>query len=82
VLVNITLSIDEQTVKRAREKLQAVGKSVNEEIREHLAHVAGDDDLELAIEDFRSRVGQGKPDIDWKWNRDEIYEDRTRWPRA
>jgi 5-carboxymethyl-2-hydroxymuconate isomerase len=80
--MNITLSIDEQTVKRAREKLQAVGKSVNEEIREHLAHVAGDNDLELAIEDFRSRAGRGKPDIDWKWNRDEIYEERTRWPRA
>ena len=80
--MNITLSIDEQTVKRAREKLQAVGRSVNEEIREHLAHVAGDDDLERAIEDFRRRAGQGKPDNDWKWNRDEIYEERTRWPRT
>ena len=42
VFMNITLSIDEQTVKRARERLQAVGKSVNEEIREHLRHVAGE----------------------------------------
>ena len=39
--MNITLSIDEQTVKRAREKLRSLGKSVNEEIREHLRHVAG-----------------------------------------
>jgi hypothetical protein len=82
VPVNITLSIDEQIVKRAREKLKAVGKSVNEEIREHLAQVAGDEELERAIDEFRSRAGQGMPDNDWKWNRDEIYEERTRWPRA
>ena len=82
VFMNITLSIDEQIVKRARERLQAVGKSVNEEIREHLAQVAGDEELERAIEEFRLRAGQGMPDNDWKWNRDEIYEERTRWPRA
>lgn len=81
VLVNITLSIDEQIVKRAREKLQAVGKSVNEEIRDHLQHVAGNGDLEEAIEFFVRTSGQGKPDTDWKWNRDEIYEDRIKWPR-
>jgi hypothetical protein len=26
--------------------------------------------------------GQGKPDHGWQWNRDEIYEDRLRWPRT
>lgn len=81
VFVNITLSIDEQLVERAREKLRAVGKSVNEEIRDHLRHVAGDDDLEEAIEFLVKSSGQGKPEDDWKWNRDEIYEDRLKWPR-
>lgn len=79
--MNITLSIDEQTVKRAREKLQAVGKSVNEEIREHLQHVAGDDDIEGAIEFLVQTSGQGKPDADWKWNREDAYDDRLKWPR-
>ena len=46
VEMNITLSIDEQIAERAREKLRALGKSLNQEIREHLQHVAGDDDLE------------------------------------
>jgi len=23
----------------------------------------------------------GRPNADWKWNRDEIYEDRLKWPR-
>ncbi|MGH9598250.1 MAG: hypothetical protein ACRD27_00185 [Terracidiphilus sp.] len=80
--MNITLSIDEQLVERAREKLRAVGKSVNQEIRDHLAGVAGEDDLEDAIEFLVKSSGQGKPEADWKWNRDEIYEDRLKWPRT
>jgi hypothetical protein len=54
---------------------------VNQEIREHLRIVAGND-LEREIEEFQRRAGQGKPANDWKWNRDEIYEERMRWPRT
>jgi hypothetical protein len=79
--MNITLSIDEQIVERAREKLRAIGKSVNDEIRDHLRHVAGDGDLESAIEFLESTSGLGKAEPGWKWNRDEIYEDRLKWPR-
>lgn len=79
--MNITLSIDEQIVERAREKLRAVGKSVNQEIRDHLRHIAGDDDIEETIEFLTKTSGQGKPEAGWKWNRDEIYEERLKWPR-
>ena len=79
--MNITLSIDEQIVERAREKLRATGKSINQEIREHLGHLAGDDDVERDIEFFLKTSGTGKPETGWKWNRDEIYEDRLKWPR-
>jgi hypothetical protein len=83
VLVNITLSIDEQIAERAREKLRAVGKSLNQEIREHLEHLAGDDgQLESDIEFLESTSGLGKPEPGWKWNRDELYEDRVKWPRG
>lgn len=78
VYVNITLSIDEQLVESAREKLRVTGKSLNQEIREHLQHLAGDDDLECAIELFVKTSGKGKPDPDWKWNRDEIYAERIK----
>jgi hypothetical protein len=78
--MNITLSIDEQIVDRAREKLRAVGKSVNDEICDHLRHVAGEDDLETALAAFKERAGQGNSG-GWKWNRDELYEERIRWPR-
>jgi hypothetical protein len=78
--MNITLSIDEQLVERTREKLRATGRTINQEIREHFEHIVGDDDLESAIEGFRQRAGQGNSD-GWKWNRDELYEERIRWPR-
>ena len=83
VFMNITLSIDEQIVERAREKLRATGKSVNQEIREHLQHVAGDDDLELErdLELFERLSGLGNSN-GWKFNRDELYEERLRWPRS
>jgi hypothetical protein len=56
VFMNITLSIDEQVAERAREKLRAVGKSLNQEIREHLERLAGDDghlesDLEFLLKE-------------------------------
>ncbi len=77
VFVNITLSIDEQIVKLAREKLQAVGKSVNEEIRDHLQHVAGVNDKDAGrwIDELRSLSGKGDS-RGWRFNRDEIYERR------
>jgi len=82
VSVNITLSIDEKLAERAREKLRAMGRTINEEIREHLRVVAGDDDLEQAIHLFEKTSGMGRPDPGWKWNRDEIYQDRIEWPRG
>jgi hypothetical protein len=81
VYVNITLSIDEQLVERAREKLRATGKTINQEIREHLQHIAGHDDLERDIEFLENTSGLGRAEDGWKWNRDEIYEERTKWPR-
>jgi hypothetical protein len=77
--MNITLSIDEQVVERAREKLRATGKSLNQEIREHLAHLAGDDQLERDIEFLKSTAGLGNSN-GWKYNREDAYEDRL-WPR-
>jgi hypothetical protein len=79
--MNITLSIDEQLVERAREKLRATGKSLNQEIREHLQHIAGGDELERDIEFLERSSGLGKPEAGWTWKRDEIYEDRLKWPR-
>ena len=73
VLVNITLSIDEQLVARARQKAEAVGKSLNQLIRDYLQSVAGGDDPERSIEEFKRLSGQGNS-RGWRFNRDEIHE--------
>ena len=75
--MNVTLSIDEKTIERAREKLRAVGRSVNEEIREHLRYIAGENDgnADRWIEELRSLSGTGDSH-GWPFNRDEIYERR------
>lgn len=75
--MNITLSVDEQVLERARERLRALGKTVNQEIREHLQHVAGDDQeqLEQDLEFLERTAGLGDS-YGWKFNRDELYERR------
>jgi hypothetical protein len=45
-----------------------------------LQRVAGDEDLERDLEEFERLSGLGNSN-GWKWNRDEIYEERLRWPR-
>ncbi|MGB7600080.1 MAG: DUF6364 family protein [Candidatus Sulfotelmatobacter sp.] len=71
--MNVTLSIDEQLVARAREKAEALGKSLNQLIREYLQTVAGGEDAERSIEEFRRLSGQGNS-RGWRFNRDEIHE--------
>jgi uncharacterized protein DUF6364 len=73
VSVNVTLSIDDQLVARARKKAQALGKSLNQLIRDHLQTVAGGDDPERSIEEFNRLSGTGNSH-GWRFNRDEIHE--------
>lgn len=79
--MNITLSVDEEIARRARERASAMGKSLNQAVRDYLQHLAGEDDLETAIDFLVKTSGQGRPDPGWTWNRDEIYEERIKWPR-
>ena len=77
VEVNITLSIDEKLVERAREKLRASGRTINQEIREHLRHIAGDDQEQLEQDlEFLERTAGSGDSGGWKFNRDELYERR------
>ena len=75
VSVNVTLSIDERLVARAREKAEALGKSLNQLIRDYLQTVAGIDDSERSIEEFRRLSGQGNS-RGWRFNREEIHSRR------
>ena len=77
---NVTLSIDEELLEKAREVLRATGKTVNQSFREYLQHIAGEANLDEEIEAFRKRAGQGNSH-GWNWNREDAYEGRLEWPR-
>jgi hypothetical protein len=71
--MNVTLSIDEQTITRARKKAEALGKSLNQLIRDYLQKLAGGDDPEQSIEEFKRLSGSGNS-RGWRFDRDEIHE--------
>jgi hypothetical protein len=71
--MNVTLSIDEQTVERARKRAEALGKSLNQLIRDYLQKLAGGDDPERSIKEFERLSGTGNSH-GWRFNRDEIHE--------
>jgi hypothetical protein len=73
VLMNITLSIDEQLVARARKRADALGKSLNQLVRDYLQKIAGSDDPEQSIDEFRSLAGKGHS-RGWRFTRNEIHD--------
>lgn len=79
---NLTLSMDEQLLERAREKLRMAGKTVNQEIREHFERLVGtDEQLEADLAFLRETAGWGDSK-GRRFSREEGYEERLRWPRA
>lgn len=73
VFMNVTLSIDEQVVARARKKAEALGKSLNQLIRDYLQRLAGSDDPERSIEEFQRLSGRGHS-RGRRFDRDELHE--------
>ncbi len=71
--MNLTLSIDEQLVARARKKADALGKSLNQLIRDYLQVVAGDGDPERSIEEFKRLSGRGHS-RGWRFDRNELHD--------
>jgi hypothetical protein len=75
--MNLTLSVDDEIVKKARRRAEALGKSVNQLVREYLEQLAGKIDRKALAEEFRemTRKAQGNS-RGWKFNREEIHERR------
>ena len=73
--VNVTLSIDDEVIQRARRKAEAMGTSVNQLIRDYLERLAGETDVPEDAGEFErlSRMAQGNS-RGWKFNRDELHE--------
>lgn len=70
--MNVTLSIDDRIVERARKRAAALGKSLNQVIRDYLEKLAGNDDADRSVEEFNRLSGQGDSG-GWRFDRDEIH---------
>jgi len=57
--MNITLSVDERVAEGARKTAQAMGKSLNQMVRDYLEQLAGQAQLEAELEELRTLSGQG-----------------------
>ncbi len=84
-MANLTITVDDGTLKRARMRALEEDTSVNAVLREYLEEYAGGrrEQIEAArriIEDAR-RGGAGSGPGGRKWRREDAYEDRL-WPRA
>ena len=73
--MNITLSADQQVVLRARRAARAMGKSLNQLVREHLAELAAMSDPQRDIEEIRSLSAASKGrSRGWRFDRSELHE--------
>ncbi len=73
--MNLTLSVERDKVQQARKRAEAMGKSLNQLIREYIDRLAGSTDIERNIREWKrlSDEGQGRSK-GWRFNRDEIHE--------
>jgi hypothetical protein len=79
-MANLTIVVDEGTLKKARMRALEEGTSVNAVLRERLEEYAGArreqmEALERILEDAR-KGGSGSGPGGRTWTREEIYEER------
>jgi hypothetical protein len=73
--MNLTLSVDERLVKEARRVAAAMGKSLNQLVREYLESLTSMDAARLEIEELRRLSAQsGGRSKGWRFNREELHE--------
>ena len=75
VYMNVTLSVDEEVILRARRRAEALGTSVNQLVREYLEQLAGKSDPNEDAAEFErlSKLANGDS-RGWKFNREELHE--------
>jgi hypothetical protein len=77
VFMNITLSVDGEVVRSARRRADAMGKSVNQLVREYLEQLAGKANREILANELEEAWRHPQGDSrGWKFNREELHERR------
>jgi antitoxin component of RelBE/YafQ-DinJ toxin-antitoxin module len=73
--MNITLSVDEKIANQARETARAMGKSLNQAVRDYLAQLAKQQELQIEIEEFAdSAKNSGGRLNGWQFDRNDANE--------
>ena len=73
--MNLTLAVDEKVAEAARRAAQAMGKSLNQVVREHLEQLAGRSALAAELEELRVLSGKGDSGGE-PFDRDSLYAER------
>ncbi len=73
--MNLTLALDDELLRDAREAARTMGKSLNQVVREYLERLTGRDQPQEDIDELRrlSTEGQGRS-RGWRFDRDELHE--------
>jgi antitoxin component of RelBE/YafQ-DinJ toxin-antitoxin module len=70
--MNLTLSVDERTAERARAAAQAMGKSLNQAVRDYLEQLAGASQTDAQIQAFERSVLTSLGRLNgWRFDREE-----------
>jgi antitoxin component of RelBE/YafQ-DinJ toxin-antitoxin module len=70
--MNITLSVDERIAEAARKAASAMGKSLNQAVRDHLEQLAGSQQLAAELSQFADSARNTPGQLSgWKFDRDE-----------
>jgi len=74
--MNITLSADEELIKKSREYARAHHTSLNQLVRDYLRRITGSSDTEKAADEFLTLANTmaGCSDSDFRFSRDAIYD--------
>lgn len=71
--MNITLSVDERVAEQARRAAQAMGKSLNQAVREYLEQLAGHAQLEAEIAAYLESTTRTPGRLrGWTFDRNEL----------
>jgi hypothetical protein len=75
LIVNLTLSVDDEILREARKTADRPGSSVNQLVREYLEQLAGNTDAGREAAEFEQlSLAAGGDSQGWKFNREELHE--------
>lgn len=70
--MNITLAVDEQVAEQARKAATAMGKSLNQAVRDYLEQLAGAEQLAAELQAFKASALASPGRLNgWHFDRDE-----------